>query len=117
MSEAPSRKQDQFIVRLPDGMREQIKAEAEANHRSMNAEIVAALEAHFKRPRFFIDPGPPVDPFGPVDEESLDDYVPHTVPPEVREAMEKVIAQIADDARRRLNEWLWLQTEPGQKPD
>lgn len=35
---------DKFMLRLPDGMREQIRAEAEANHRSMNAEIVAALD-------------------------------------------------------------------------
>lgn len=48
MSDAPSRKQDQFIVRLPDGMREKIKVAAEANKRSMNAEIVARLEATFR---------------------------------------------------------------------
>lgn len=47
MSKAPSRSQDQFIVRLPDGMRDRIKAAAEANRRSMNAEIVAALEDKF----------------------------------------------------------------------
>ncbi|MFG6566988.1 Arc family DNA-binding protein [Sulfitobacter sp. 1A13679] len=44
MSDAPSRKQEQFIVRFPDGMRDQIKAAAEANNRSMNAEIVHRLE-------------------------------------------------------------------------
>ena len=37
--------QDKFIVRLPDGMRDRIRAAAEANNRSMNAEIVARLEA------------------------------------------------------------------------
>lgn len=31
------------MLRLPDGMRDQIKAAAETNNRSMNAEIVAAL--------------------------------------------------------------------------
>lgn len=47
MTERPSRKLDQYIVRLPDGMRARIKAAADANARSMNAEIVAALERHF----------------------------------------------------------------------
>lgn len=39
----PSEKQDRFIVRLPDGMRDRIKAAASHNGRSMNAEIVHAL--------------------------------------------------------------------------
>ena len=36
---------DKFALRMPDGMRDQIAAVAEANNRSMNAEIVARLEA------------------------------------------------------------------------
>lgn len=40
-----SRGSDQFPVRFPEGMRDRIKAEAEANGRSMNSEIVARLEA------------------------------------------------------------------------
>lgn len=43
----PSDRQEQFMLRLPDGMRDRIKAAAEANNRSMNAEIVAALEDKF----------------------------------------------------------------------
>lgn len=35
---------DKFMLRLPDGMRDRIKAAADANNRSMNAEIVATLE-------------------------------------------------------------------------
>lgn len=46
MNDAPSRKQDQFIVRLPDGMRDKIKESAAANNRSMNAEIVNALDMY-----------------------------------------------------------------------
>ena len=42
---------DQFPLRLPDGMRDRIKAAAEASNRSMNAEIVARLEKTFD-PRF-----------------------------------------------------------------
>ena len=35
------------MLRLPDGMRDLIKAAAEENNRSMNAEIVARLEMSF----------------------------------------------------------------------
>lgn len=35
---------DQFVLRLPDGMRSQIKEIAARNRRSMNAEIVTILE-------------------------------------------------------------------------
>lgn len=35
---------DKFVVRLPKGWRDTIRAEAHKSHRSMNAEIVAAIE-------------------------------------------------------------------------
>lgn len=38
---------EQVMVRLPDGMRDRIREAAEQNNRSMNAEIVAALEEAF----------------------------------------------------------------------
>lgn len=41
----PSRTAEQFVVRFPDGMRDRIKEAADANNRSMNAEIVDRLEA------------------------------------------------------------------------
>jgi plasmid stability protein len=41
MSEQP---QDKYVLRLPDGMRDRLKAEAARNGRSMNAEIVQRLE-------------------------------------------------------------------------
>ncbi|TKA98536.1 Arc family DNA-binding protein [Cereibacter changlensis] len=50
MSDAPSQTQDKFIVRLPDGLRGRIKSAAEANNRSMNAEIVATLEERYPAP-------------------------------------------------------------------
>jgi len=50
MSEVPAKKQDQFIVRFPDGMRDKIKESAEQNNRSMNAEIVAALDDWIAKP-------------------------------------------------------------------
>lgn len=47
----PSDKQDQFMIRFPDGMRDRIKAAADANNRSMNAEIVATLEDAYPAPQ------------------------------------------------------------------
>ncbi|MDX1201097.1 Arc family DNA-binding protein [Sinorhizobium medicae] len=35
---------DQFMVRLPEGMRERIRRHAEANGRSMNSEVVSLIE-------------------------------------------------------------------------
>lgn len=49
--QSESRTLDKVIVRLPDGMRDRIKAAADANNRSMNAEIVATLEAAYPAPR------------------------------------------------------------------
>ena len=40
--------QDKVIIRLPDGMRDCIRAAAQGNRRSANAEIVARLEASFE---------------------------------------------------------------------
>jgi predicted DNA-binding protein len=39
---------DRIIVRLPDGMRDRLAAIAEANGRSMTAEVVAAIEQHLQ---------------------------------------------------------------------
>ncbi|MGE8126594.1 Arc family DNA-binding protein [Methylobacterium sp. NPDC080182] len=44
-NDATGRESDKFMLRMPDGMRDRLKAEAEANKRSMNAEIVARLES------------------------------------------------------------------------
>lgn len=43
-------KTDGFMLRFPDGMRERIKAAADANNRSMNAEIIQTLEFHYPEP-------------------------------------------------------------------
>lgn len=48
---------DKFMLRLPDGMRDQIKTSANNNGRSMNAEIVQAIIYYLQRPRFEIDVG------------------------------------------------------------
>lgn len=39
----PSRGSDQFLLRLPDGMRARIAASAKANFRSMNSEVIMIL--------------------------------------------------------------------------
>jgi plasmid stability protein len=44
MGRPPSQMQDKFIIRFPDGMRERIKVAADANGRTMTAEIVWRLE-------------------------------------------------------------------------
>lgn len=49
MGRKPSEAQDKFIVRLPDGMREQLKAAAEGNGRSMTSEVVERLRASFEK--------------------------------------------------------------------
>ena len=40
-----SGRQDQFVVRLPDGMRHHLKEMAATNGRSTNSEIVIALKS------------------------------------------------------------------------
>lgn len=44
----PSRTADQFVVRLPEGMRDRIAEAAKLNGRSMNSEIVARLSFSFQ---------------------------------------------------------------------
>ncbi len=41
----PGRKAEQFIVRMPPGLRDRLKQRAEENRRSLNSEIVVVLEA------------------------------------------------------------------------
>lgn len=45
------RDSDKFMLRFPDGMRDRIAEAAKASNRSMNAEIVARLEASFASPQ------------------------------------------------------------------
>lgn len=47
----PGQGADAFSVRFPEGMRERIKAAADRNGRSMNAEIIATLAEHYPPPR------------------------------------------------------------------
>lgn len=47
MAKFPSEEQERFIVLMPEGMRDQLKHEADRNKRSMNAEIVWRLSQSF----------------------------------------------------------------------
>ncbi len=40
---------EKFVIRLPNGLREQIKALSEHNRRSMNSEIIMVLEKHIQQ--------------------------------------------------------------------
>lgn len=44
MFDGQSRIADKFVVRLPEGMRDQIASLAAGHHRSMNSEIIGRLE-------------------------------------------------------------------------
>jgi len=42
---------EKFVIRLPQGLREQIKTLSEQNRRSMNSEIILVLEKHIQQNR------------------------------------------------------------------
>jgi hypothetical protein len=48
MKQKTGRDSDQFILRFPEGMRKRISSLADANGRSMNAEIIARLKIFFE---------------------------------------------------------------------
>ncbi|MDZ5738103.1 Arc family DNA-binding protein [Pseudomonas asiatica] len=52
MKTTNSRTADKFVVRLPEGMREQVADVARKNHRSMNSEIIDRLEQSLLNPQF-----------------------------------------------------------------
>ncbi len=40
---------EKFVIRLPNGLRDQIRALSEQNRRSMNSEIIMVLEHHIRQ--------------------------------------------------------------------
>ncbi|WP_337183823.1 Arc family DNA-binding protein [Shinella sp.] len=80
MKDTPAKDLDKFVLRLPDGLRERVKASADMNNRSMNAEIVAALEKAI------------------ADEESLASGEPPVV------FSERILARIRDFIDERAND-------------
>lgn len=87
--DTPSRKLDQYIVRFPDGLRDRIKAAAEENKRSMNAEIVATLEEKYPAPQ-----GDPVRELLELIENELAARADHG---ERQAFLKKLISMMADD--------------------
>lgn len=71
----PSDAAERVQVRLPDGLRERLKAAAAANGRSMNNEIVSRLLASFEAPQT-LHPGIAV---------AIDAYVEASVSERLRE--------------------------------
>ena len=53
MTDTPAKDQDKYVLRLPDGMRDRIKAAADKRKRSMNQEIIATLEREYPPPQPF----------------------------------------------------------------
>ncbi len=71
MSEGGSRDQNKFIIRMPEGLRERIKAHADEHSRSMNAHIVYMLEnALFQADYERVKAG--LEPLGKVPQDDLD---------------------------------------------
>ncbi len=44
------REQEQFVLRMPTGLRDRVKQRAEANRRSMNAELILHIENGLAQP-------------------------------------------------------------------
>nr|WP_286194461.1 Arc family DNA-binding protein [Agrobacterium sp. Ap1] len=67
----PSQLAERFQVRMPEGLRDQIRNHADANNRSMNAEIIALLEKGLRDADYLrILQG--LEPFGELTEEETD---------------------------------------------
>lgn len=49
MQDRAPQDQDKFVLRLPNGMRDEIKAAADSEGRSMTKEVVLALESHLQQ--------------------------------------------------------------------
>lgn len=49
VKEVIEKERQKFLIRLPLGMYDEIKTKAAKNHRSMNSEILVALESHFRK--------------------------------------------------------------------
>lgn len=98
MTKAPLQPQDKYVLRLPDGMRDRIKLAAEKNNRSMNAEIVAALEEKFP-PLFSLDA-------------FVEEWVKKIIATPDRTAQERMIEQAFEVIQAGNPEWyIWL-SEP-----
>lgn len=50
-----SRTVDKFVLRLPEGLRDQISQAVESNHRSMNGEMVARINGSLDLERKYVE--------------------------------------------------------------
>lgn len=66
---------DQFMLRLPDGMRERIKLAADESGRSMNAEIVETLREKYPEPLPDIEAAKVVAQFMSLPKKAQDEFV------------------------------------------
>ncbi|MGI4776610.1 MAG: Arc family DNA-binding protein [Janthinobacterium lividum] len=49
LARKPARTGEQFVIRMPEGMRAEIRQRSTENRRSMNAEMVVLLESGLKK--------------------------------------------------------------------
>lgn len=83
---------EQAMIRLPDGMRERIREEAERNGRSMNAEIVARVEASFDQNKDLVGRVAYLEGMNAALGRTVRAFIDHlTQSPEGREAIVKAI--------------------------
>lgn len=116
---------DQFIVRLPDGMRDRIKAKADRADMSMNEAIVWALAQHFPAPTSLADRVAEItdmvatmkqsgDPNADVDRliDELDDTLRKIVDGKIRAAQD-----FKNAVQRRIEEWDQWKLEEASESD
>lgn len=95
MSLPPSRVAEKMMIRLPDGMRDKIAEAASVSGRSMNAEVIARLEASFAASN---------QPFTPEQEARVVEMVKDQAEAVVQRLMqeiEKTEREIAEEASAR----------------
>lgn len=98
---------EQFMLRLPDGMRDRIKAAAEANNRSMNAEIIHRLQTTFEMDDYqpvenaHPDGGPPGGLFGLGAIRDKDHPLMQPVSPHAREIIRLLVDEMIKAERKR----------------
>lgn len=91
MTESENRTlKDQFMLRLPDGLRDKIKEVAKANNRSMNAEILHAIMLHIAEHE------------DAVEHVMVNDGKTHEPSPELRAIVDQSLDQLKADLLRKL---------------
>jgi hypothetical protein len=104
----PSDKADKVLVRMPDGMRDRIKAAAKEHNRTMNAEIIDRLDRSFAT----ADMGLKGDPLDHVGHLSL--MLSMLLNEKFQGKTREEIAAMAKEATRNINSKLALVRGPNQ---